>query len=337
MLNARGMLLTSAIGLALTLSIPKLGLAMGVKDGGGETEFLTAMRQQIRLGLDASAPNIKWDEYEAQSGKPLIDGLNAAKYMDQDVLLTISTIDTVKRRLPVEFSETGWTDPALISRFDQFLNSVADHLTPGVRWISLGNEVNAYLGQHPTEVDSYIAFINHGRETLRHRNPKLLVGVTVTFTDALHDPELAKRLQESMDISVFTYYPMDGFKPLAPSQVPSHFDYMMTVAGAKPLLLQEIGYPTSSAVGSSPDQQAKFIHQVFGQLDKYQDRIAMADYFMQTDFSAALMKFFEPYYGISDATFLSFLGSLGLCDSAGKPQAGWNAFRDEVIKRRPIQ
>jgi hypothetical protein len=330
------MSLVSAVCLAFALAGPgpRLGLAMGFPDGATEDDFLAAIRTQIRMGLDGAAPNIKWDEFEAQNGKSLTDAVGAAKLIDQELLVTISTIDTVKKRLPVDVAVRDWTSPEMLARWSGFLTKVAQQAAPRTKWISLGNEVNVYLMQHPTEVDGYIKFLAAGRAALKKVNPHLLVGVTVTCTDALKDPELARRLQEGMDISVFTYYPMDGLKALDPNTVPSHFDFMTRSAGSRPLLLQEIGYPASLAVGSSGAKQAEFVRQVFGQIDRYDNRIALASYFMQTDFSSGLMKVFEGYYGISDPTFLSFLGSLGLCDNMGKPRPAWAVFKAEVAKRR---
>jgi len=331
------MSLVSSVCLAFALAGPgpRLGLAMGFPDGATEDDFLTAIRTQIRMGLDGAAPNIKWDEFEAQNGKPLTDSVGAAKLIDQELLVTISTIDTVKKRLPADVAEKDWTSPEMLARWDGFLTKVAQQAGPRTKWISLGNEVNVYLAQHPAEVDGYVKFLAAGRAALKKVNPALLVGVTLTCTDSMAHPELAKRLQEGMDISVFTYYPMDGFKALDPREVPSHFDFMARTAGTRPLLLQEIGYPASAAVGSSEARQAEFVRQVFGQLDRLGSRIALASYFTQMDFSPSLMKVFEGYYGISDRTFLAFLGSLGLCDNTGKAREGWHVFRAEIAKRRP--
>ncbi len=331
------MSLVSAVCLAVALAAPgpRLGLAMGFREGAGEDDFFAAIRTQIRMGLDGTAPNIKWDEFEAQSGKPLADAVGAAKLIDQEMLVTISTIDTVKKRLPADVADKDWSSPEMLARWDGFLTKVAEQAGPRTKWISLGNEVNVYLAQHPTEVDAYVKFLVHGRATLKKANPALLVGVTLTCSDSMTDPDLAKRLQEGMDISVFTYYPMDGLKVLDPSLVPSHFEFMSQFAGGRPLLLQEIGYPAAAAARSSEARQAEFVRQVFGQIDRYGSRIALASYFMQSDFPPSLMKVFEGYYGISDPTFLAFLGSLGLCDNSGKPREAWGVFKAEMAKRRP--
>jgi hypothetical protein len=314
----------------------RLGLALNVKDNATADDYVAAMRQQIRLGLDGFNISLKWDEYESQNGKPLADGVNAANFMGQDVLVTLGTIDTVKRRLPADVADKAWMDPDLLARWDGFLAKICGEFGKGVKWVSLGNEANVYLAQHDDEVDPYVRFLAHGRDFIHKTRPDIQVGVTVTCMDALTNPELASKLQEDMDVSIFTYYPVEGSAAFDMAQVATHFDAMNRLAGKRPFLLQEIGYPASPLLNSSEARQAAFVHSVFQQLDRLSTRIPLADYFMQVDFSPTLLKALEPYYGISDKTFLAFLGTLGLFDSTGKSRAAWAVFEEEALKRKPI-
>ncbi len=324
------------IGLVLQAGTQRLGMAMSVPEGAGEEQYIAALRIQVRLGLDGGGTTIKWDEYEQQQGKPLNDFNGVVKLTNQQTLATISTIDTIKRRLPSDVQDLRWSDEKLKTRFDAFLREAVPKLDKRVKWISLGNEVNAYLEQHPDELDAYLGFLAHSKSVIKGLRSDVQVGVTVTCMDGIRIPAMAKRLTEGMDIAVFTYYPMDGLNVAETSAVAGHFDFMAGVAGNKPLLLQEIGYPSSPDCGSSEEKQAAFVKAVFVQLDRFRQRIPLALYFIQSDFGPSLMKLMESYYGISDPKFLTFLRTLGLTDDKGKPKQAWKVFVAEVTNRKPI-
>jgi hypothetical protein len=332
-----GMGVLLALGLALLAqTTTRIGLALNVPEGGGEEEFLAAMRQQVRLGLDGGAISLKWDEWEEKGGKPLTDSLGALRFMGQDGLVTVATIDTLKRRLPSDVAAKDWSDPLLVSRWERFLGTIAGQFGPKVKWVSLGNEVDGYLSQHPGEVDAYIGFLARGREAVRKVRPDIQVGVTVMCMDGLKHPDLVRKLQTGMDVTVFTYYPLDGLTVHDPAQLRPHFDFMTGVAGARPLLLQEIGYPASEKTGSSEEKQARFVRSVFGELDRLGSKVPLAAFFMQVDFPPSMTGALEEYYGIRDPAFLAFLQTLGLFDSKGRPRLAWAAFKEEATRRKPF-
>lgn len=313
----------------------RIGLALSVPDGAGEEEYMAAIRQQIRLGLDGAAPSLKWDEYEEQKGKPLNDSLGLMKLMGQEGLLTIGTLDTIKRRLPKDLMDKGWDDPQLTARWEKFLTEITPKLGKRILWVSLGNEVDGYLNSRPGEVAAYKRFLARGRAIIKKIRPDIGVGVTIMCLESQKTPNLARLLQENTDICIITYYP-SGAGPTAnsPTVWASQFDFMLGIAGDRPLLLQEIGYPAAEKAGSSPEMQAEFVREVFKQLDKHTSRIPLAAFFMQSDFPASLMKVLESYYGISDPGFLAFLGSLGFMDAKGQPRPAWKVFEEEVRKRK---
>lgn len=325
-----------ASGFMMQAGTQRLGMAMSVPEGAGEEQYIAALRMQVRLGLDGAGTTIKWDEYEQQKGKPLNDFNGVVKFTNQQALVTISTIDTIKRRLPWDVQDLKWTDVTLRKRFDAFLRDIVPKLDQRVKWVSLGNEVNAYLEQHPDELEAYLSFLVHSKSVIKGLRPSLQVGVTITWIDSTRDPGLAKKLTQGMDVAIFTYYPMDGLNAGDIGKVASHFDFMSGIAGSKPLLLQEIGYPSSPEAGSSEEKQAAFVKTVFTQLDRLRERIPLALYFIQSDFGPSLMKLMESYYGISEPRFLAFLRTLGLTDDKGKPKAAWKVFVNEVAKRKPI-
>jgi hypothetical protein len=126
----------------------------------------------------------------------------------------------------------------------------------------------------------------------------------------------------------FTYYPMTGFQVVSAGQEFQHVDQMLVFAGERPLVLQEIGYPSSAKCGSSEAKQAAFVKNVFRAIKANQNRIAFASFFIQSDLAPKMVQTFGGYYGLKDDSFLAFLGSLGMQDKDQKPKPAWNAFLD---------
>jgi hypothetical protein len=314
----------------------RLGLAINVPEGGGEEEFLAAARQQIRMGIDGAAVSVKWDEFESQNGKPLDEGLGIMKLIGQEGMITIASLDTVKRRLPPDIMEKAWDDPSVLERWTKFLAGIVPKLGKQVRWISLGNEVDGYLASRPSEVESYLRFLASGRTAIKKLRPDMQVGVTVMCADGQKNPSFIRRLQEGMDVAAFTYYPNASTSSGDLASVAKDFDFMIGIAGARQLLLQEIGYPASEAAGGSPERQAQFVRSVFASIDRHEAKIPLAVYFLQCDFGPGLIGVLEQYYGLSHPSFIAFLSSLGLMDSKGKPRPAWRVFQQEVAKRKPL-
>lgn len=327
---------TLAALFVLAVTQPRIGLSMNVREGGGEADYLAALRQQIRLGLDGSLISLKWDEYESQAGKPLADALGFIKLTGQDALLTIATIDTVKRRLPPDIADRAWDDQALLDRCDGFLRKIAPQLGKQIRWISLGNEVDGYLSSHPGETAAYLRFLDHERNLLHEIAPGVKVGVTTTWMGLAQYRALIASLQKDQDVAVFTYYPLSGYSVLPPAQAAVHVGDMLQAADGKPLLLQEIGYPSSERCSSSEKLQADFVKMVFAAIRQQQSHIAFASFFVQMDFGQTMLGFFSSYYGQSDSGLPAFLGSLGLQDSMGRPKPAWREFQREMSTMRPL-
>lgn len=317
-------------------SSSKIGLAINVTTGGGLSELMTSVRRQIRLGLQATTISLKWDEYEAQHGKPLDDALGGMFMTGQQPLLTISTLDTVKRRLPADVINEAWDSPLFLKRFDAFIDEIGPKIKGKVPWVSLGNEVDGYLSSHPDEIAAYKRFMAHERQHLKQIDPAIKVGVTVMWGGTVEHPDVVAAVQENTDIAVFTYYPTQNMKGLPIAKVPTHFATMLKIAANRPLLLQEIGYPSSAECGSSEATQAQFVHEVFEQMSQHGLQIPLGSFFLESDCTGAQLDLFTGYYGLSNTTFREFLRTLGLRRADGTPKPAWNTFVQEMKVRYPI-
>lgn len=321
-------------------AVTRIGLSLNVPEGGGAPELIAGVRQQIRMGLNGGTLSLKWNEIEPNPGqfelKALEDRKGTDALLGTQSLITLQTIDTSNRTIPGDLQALPWNDPVLIGRFEKIVEKVCREASPEMKWISLGNEVDVYLASHFSEVETYRPFLAAGRRAAKRVRPDIKVGVTTTWSGLASQSAAIRSLQEGMDATVFTYYGVGpDFQVLAPASITKALDEMLAVAGTRPLLLQEVGYPASDLLGGGEAGQSAFIKGFFDALRPRSNRIALAVWFIQVDFSPPLVDLFQSYYGLKNERFAAFLGTLGLRDSKGKPRQGWKTFQDEVRRFVP--
>jgi len=308
-----------------------LGIALNVPEGGGEAELLDTLRENIRLGLDGAAVSVKWSDVERSPGqyewKALDDGLGFAKMMGAEVALTIQTIDTNQRTMPSDLMGKPFNDPELRRRWREFLAAMVPRLTPAVKWVSLGNEVDGYLGTRPDELGPFAEFMREGRNVLRQAKAGLPVGVTLMAHELDRNPTVAGQLIPVCDVVFFTLYPIGpDFRPMPPAEWPKSLRKALAAAGTRPVIIQELGLPSSPVVDSSPKLQADFVRAMMHELERGGDQIRLVSFFMSVDFGRAFLDVLSKYYGLDDARFREFLGSLGFKDAQGKARPAWWEF-----------
>ena len=318
---------------------PTISLSMNVPEGGGEAEFLTAIREQIRMGVNGSYASFTWPELEPSPGQfnkaKLDETTGIGKFIGGTQLVTIKTVDTVKPVLPPDLATKPFVDADLQARFGAFVDRLVPALPKFVKYLSLGNEVDGYFSEKPEAQAAFLKMLTAARAAAAKVRPDLHVGVTLTYTGMMAHPEQAKTLLAGADTLILTYYPIDPtFQPAPADQVPQQMKSILQMAEGRDVVLQEVGYPSSAALGSSDAKQSAFISAVFGELRR-QPQIKFANYYIQGDFTPTQMGYFTQYYGLSDAKFVAFLSSLGLRDATGKPKASLATFRDEVKKTVP--
>jgi hypothetical protein len=319
---------------------PTISLSMNVPEGGGEAEFLTAIREQIRIGVNGSYASFTWPELEPAPGQfnkaKLDENTGIGKFIGGTQLVTIKTIDTVKPVLPADLAAKPFVDLELQTRFAAFVDRLVPALPKFVKYLSLGNEVDGYFREKPEAQAAFIKMLASARAAAAKVRPDLHVGVTLTYTGMMANPAQAKALLAGGDALILTYYPLDkSYQPAAADQVPAQMKSILQIAEGREVVLQEVGYPSSATIGSSEAKQSAFISAVFGEL-RTQGQIRFANYFIQGDYTPTQMGYFTQFYGSSDSKFVAFLSSLGLRDAAGKAKSSLATFRDEVRKTVPI-
>jgi len=100
----------------------------------------------------------------------------------------------------------------------------------------------------------------------------------------------------------------------------------VALAGGRPLVLQEVGYPSAS----SERNQADFVSSVFAAW-RATANIPYLNFSLMHDYGRARCSKLPRFYGLpGNARFEAFLCSIGLREANGRPKLGWAALEREA-------
>ena len=301
-----------------------------------DTDRHNALLMSYNAGVRGQYISVRWSEIEPQPGvyalQGLVDTLSFLRSVGNfEVLLGIQTINTNRRELPADLATLAFDDPRVIARFNQMLNALVPLLGTQGRYVSIGNEVDVYLVAHPGEWTAYKSFVDAGAAQVRALNPQLRVGTTTTLDGASANAQQAGFLNANADVYIFTYYPLNpDFSPRAPSTPGPDFTRMRQLAGSKPIVLQEVGYPTSAVLGSSETAQATFYGNVFDNWLANDASVRFLNIYLLHDPTQAECDAQSAYYGLSAPQFNALICSLGLRHVDGTPKAVWTTLTDKA-------
>jgi len=312
------------------LPLPKNALSMRPEDYAEAVDLAMGIKAPINVSL------LSWKDLEPKAGvydvKNRLGGMAYSFTKGMSGYFGISLINTLKRDMPDDLIDMEWSDPALLPRFEKLLDQVASQLPPQhVPYFVIGNEVDVYFEKHPDEVQAYLGFYRAARAMVKQRFPNTKVGITVTYEGLKKGREsLVATMVSESDAAFFTFYPFLDLKVLPPATIPPMLDEVIAAAQGKDILLQEIGYPSSPLIGSSPALQAEFFTVILPAI-KARPQIKVASVFLMHDLEPKLCDMLTGYYGADQwgdktAPFKAFLCTLGVRGFEGTPKPAWDVI-----------
>jgi hypothetical protein len=296
-------------------------------------QIVEAFDLTIEAGCSVVHGSWSWSQIEPAPGVyDLTDMTNMFAYLRARGLratINIQVLNTNVKETPRDLAGLSFQDPQMQARFRALFDQVAPHLGPEIVSIAVGNEVNAFLDATPWEWGPYMQFYADAVAYIHNAAPGIPVGVSVIYESARMAPANVTALNRPSDAWIFTYYPLNSdFTVREPSTVFSDFQTMLDLAGDKPVILQEVGYPSSRRLNSSQRRQAEFVGNVFTAWEAAGDRIPVLCYFGLHDLSRELVNDLTGYYGFATPNFKAYLGTLGLRNEWGVPKRSWRAFNE---------
>lgn len=325
-------------------------LGMDVKDIPSVT-YAMAYDQAMTIGVREVSVSLDWSLLEASVGSydntlaEIIDIFYPVQA--GDLTLVLRPLDTPGPSLPSELDGLAYDDPAVIAAFENFLTNLYAQLptlnaSGKLKWIHIGNEIDAYLGNDPTRWAQWKTFFQAAKAKVRNLwGTGVEVSSIVQFS-VLNDTNkkvLYLNLLPDLDNAVLTYYPLNADFTMRPvSTVATDFALMANEISGKSILLQECGYPSSSVNNSSETQQAEFISAVFEAWDNNINRIRLIDLTWQYDVSSTTVDQWVIDFGMTgnpeEAAFRAYLGTLGLGNYDSTEKAAMERLREELQARR---
>ena len=279
----------------------------------------------------------RWSDLEPQPGvynltdvTDNIDFRGTAR--PSTILVGIQVINTVKREVPADLAAEPFDSLVFRDRFRALIDQLLPLFANKVTYLSIGNEVDVYLQTNPAEVAAYRQFFADAVSYVHQQAPGLKVGVTATFDGAAGPAAtIMTDLNQASDVVILTYYPLTAGFAVRDSTAPaSDFPVMLGFDPAKPVVLQEVGYPASPLLGSSDAAQASFVANVFMAWENANGRVPLLSFFLLHDLTEATCNTLGDYYGLpNSAEFKAYLCTLGLRHTDGTSRPAW----DELVSQ----
>ncbi len=300
-----------------------------------------AKREWLEKSLDAGATLIyvspTWADLERSEGQYTFDEVDresdAAARRGLALALNLRIVDTNNRSVPKPYEKWSFGDGRLADRVIAALTAIAPRTKGRVRWLEIGNEVDGYFGAHASELPDYVTLLDRVIPEARRLFPG--AGFSVSFTaGATGQLDRFAALTRLFDYYAFTYYPLNAdFTMRPPGDAASDIARLVEAAGAKPVLIQELGYASSPRLKSSEEQQAAFVRNAFAAIASHQDRIVGANFLFMSDLPNAVVETLGRYYRAANSdNFKAYLATLGFFRGDGKAKPAWEAFQSEARK-----
>lgn len=313
--------------------------------------YANAYNQSMSIGVREVKVSLDWKLLEPAVGNydNILPDLINAFYPVQtgDLTLVLRPLDTPGPSLPSELTGLAYDDPAVISAFENFLSNLHEQLpdlnaSGKLKWIQIGNEIDAYLGKDSNRWDQWSTFFKAAKTRVRELwGPEVQVSSIVQFL-ILNDPSkknLYLNHLSELDNAVLTYYPLNPDFTVRPvSDVKSDFAKMVNEIPNKNIYLQECGYPSSELNNSNETKQADFITAVFKSWDNNINRIKIIDFTWQYDVSQETVDQWIIDFGMTGSpnenTFRSYLSTLGFNNYDGSEKLAMQKLREELQARK---
>jgi hypothetical protein len=248
------------------------------------------------------------------------------------VAFNLRILDAGSRSGPDEYKTLAWDSAQMIERITQVIDQLAPVLGDRPWSYALGNEVDLYFSQRPAEIGAYGRMLQRVRARILQHHPRARLTVSFGFGATAQLRSLYAPIVAALDHVAFTYYPLGfDFRVRGPASLATDLPTMIAAAQPRRVFLQEIGYPSSTLIGSSDEQQRAFVQLAFEAIRAAgSSRVLGATYLFQADLPEAAVAEIVRAYGTNSEAFRAFVTTLGLRDDRDRPKPAWDEFKRQA-------
>ncbi len=300
------------------------------------SDFLAAARgESIRLMLSTGANHAHyaklWSELETASGLYDTDDVAfvAAETGRLRIAFNLRVINAGARSMPDAYEALAWDSPEMVAHVVSVIEKVAPLLGDRPWLYAVGNEIDTYFATRPAEVPAYARMLAQVKPRVRALHRDVFFATSFQTEAAPKLSTLYAPIVATLDSVSFMYYPLtDDFIVRSPSDVTADIGALVAASAPRPIYLQEIGYPTSALLGSSPEAQATFVRLAFETMRSLGPaQVLGATYLFQADFPEWVVAQIADTYGAAThERFREYIRTLGLRDDRDRPKPAWAEF-----------
>ena len=245
------------------------------------------------------------------------------------VAFVLRIVTAGSRNMPAAYAGLAWDSPQMIDRVTRLIEAIAPVVGRRPWSYAIGNEIDTYFASRPHEIAAYARMLQQIKPRVEALHPRVMFTTSFQSEAAPQLRTLYAPIVETLDSVSFMYYPLTAdFTVRPPSVVPGELRALADAAAPRPLYLQEIGYPTSTLLGSSPEAQAEFVRLAYETVRSLGPlRVVGATYLFQADFPEWIVEMIAGAYNAgSHQRFREYIRTLGLRDDRDRPKPGWTEF-----------
>lgn len=283
-----------------------------------------------------------------------LDALNStAVTTGIKITLRIHPVDVPGKVVPSDLAGVRFNNANMISRYTNMLNHVFQHLSPqNITRLVVGNEIDGFNPGSDTNfwLPDYVTFLEGIKDYLNSNvnYSGIKLGFVITYRGAtdrsLLIPTFANTpapdifsgwLQSTkIDFVGITYYPLNAdFTAKSNTLVAGVFDSIASFT-SKPIHIEEVGYPTSTSINGSEQNQAEFFCEVFKAWDKHALAIPSLAILRMMDTTLSRANETADTYGLTgNSNFIEYIRTLGLRNVDNQPKSSFSIIQDELKKR----
>lgn len=318
-----------------------LGPTPQVQDGGtGALEQLDAVLLSLASGARGITLQLRWEELDATSPNSAaawqrLEAIAAVvRTHKRTLLLTVNAVEATLDRRPEHLRKLAWDSTLVTEPMHALVGKVFSKLGPELAYLSVGFEVDRFVEAHASQREEFAVFGLDAMQFANTHPERKSSRTTVTWSvrgggrngsPAGWVPELV----EASDVLMVSYAPMgDNFRATPADSIPGELDRMVQLAGGKPLVIADLGYPSSDLIGSSEQAQAEFVARLLQEVEARRSAVAFVGWTALHDPAAQTCQARAAAHGHPDSLELYvYWCSTGLRSRQGVAKASFDVFR----------
>ncbi len=254
------------------------------------------------------------------------------------VAFTLAVVDGALDGRPEELIGDDWSSAASEDAIDAAVDAIFEAFGEDLAVLAIGARVDRWVALHEEDEEALSALLGRAVERAQQRGGDgLLVGVGVSGDGALAAGGPAVALRALGTATMTSLFPgmhdvSEGATLPSPAAAAQVLDAIDGIDPGRPVALVEVGYPSSSSLGSSEDAQTVFFGSLFAALDTRRESFPFVVASRLHDLGDGACAAEGVELGEEDEQVLAYRCSTGLRSEEDTPKPAWTSLLAGIAK-----